>query len=137
MRIKRLLAAFAAAAMAVTAAAIPVLADGKIIVDASKTITLRGETITGTDGAGITVNSGASLDLILEDENSVTGAPGFAGIYVAPGATLTISGSGSLTATGGDGYSIDKNTRHDPKEGLVLRRRSRNRRKWRPACQEY
>ena len=50
----------------------------------------------------IYVKSG-SAKLVLQGENSVEGSSGYAGIAVAPGASLTISGEGSLQATGGAG----------------------------------
>jgi len=49
----------------------------------------------------ISVKSGSSATLILSGDNTVEGSPGYAGIYVAEGATLTIKGTGSLSATGG------------------------------------
>lgn len=50
----------------------------------------------------IYVKSG-SAKLVLQGENSVEGSSGYAGIAVAPGASMTISGEGSLQATGGAG----------------------------------
>ncbi len=119
MKTKKLLAAFLSAAMVITTAAIPALAENNepiTVKEGIQTINLRDQTIQGTEGAGITVNAGAELNLVLEGENSVTGAPGFAGIYVAPDAKLTISGEGSLTATGGSGYSNNRNN-ETPKAG--------------------
>jgi len=49
----------------------------------------------------ISIESG-NVTLNLEGESTVKGSPGHAGIYVSTGATLTISGTGKLTATGGD-----------------------------------
>ena len=46
------------------------------------------------------------LTLTLVGESTVRGALGYAGIYVAPGAELVITGSGKLNAFGGRG-SID------------------------------
>lgn len=43
------------------------------------------------------------VTLFLEGNNTVKGADGFAGIYVAEAASLTIEGSGSLLARGGKG----------------------------------
>ena len=63
----------------------------------------------------IYVQAGATLHLTVEGNNSLTGGPGFAAICVEPAydenwnydaagsAELYISGSGSLTAEGGDG----------------------------------
>lgn len=49
----------------------------------------------------ISIESG-NVQMSLSGASTVEGSPGYAGIYVAEGATLTISGSGSLTATGGN-----------------------------------
>lgn len=49
----------------------------------------------------ICVEKGAALDLTLDGENTLSGGPGCAGIYVALGGSLTISGRGTLYATGG------------------------------------
>ena len=45
--------------------------------------------------------NGANLHLILEGENTLKGGNMCAAIEVAEGCTLTISGEGSLKATGG------------------------------------
>lgn len=55
------------------------------------------------DAAAIEVLSG-KLTLTLVGESTVRGARGYAGIYVAPGAELVITGSGKLNAFGG-GYA--------------------------------
>lgn len=51
---------------------------------------------------GIDISQG-KVSLILEGDNTVKGGSGFAGIYVAEGSSLTLSGQGSLTAQGGNG----------------------------------
>lgn len=84
----------------------------RIVIQGDVTLTLDGATIghTTTDtakyGAAISVMSGTAT-LVLSGTNEVQGSPGFAGIYVAPDAMLTISGEGSLTAKGGDGVLND------------------------------
>ena len=50
--------------------------------------------------------NGANLHLILEGENTLKGGNMCAAIEVAEGCTLTISGEGSLKATGGEGAGI-------------------------------
>jgi len=50
----------------------------------------------------ITITSG-NVNLVLNGENTVEGNSGYAGIYIASDASLTISGSGVLNAKGGDG----------------------------------
>ena len=40
---------------------------------------------------------------MLSGSNQMAGSAGYAGVYAAVGATLTISGDGSLNAKGGDG----------------------------------
>ena len=52
----------------------------------------------------ISIESG-NVKLNLSNENTMQGSPGYAGIYVAEGATLTISGIGNLMAIGGNFYS--------------------------------
>ena len=82
-----------------------------------QTLTLKGAKITTIDetsdyglaqSAAIYYDEATDLKIVLEDANTVTG-PGTSadfvnsyGIYVDSEVTLTISGSGSLTATGGD-----------------------------------
>ena len=67
------------------------------------TITLNDVTINDTGGAGITCNGDATI--ILEGDNTVNStASERAGIQVGPNnTTLTINGTGSLTANGGYG----------------------------------
>jgi len=50
----------------------------------------------------ITITSG-NVNLVLNGESTVEGNSGYAGIYIAPDASLTISGSGVLNAKGGEG----------------------------------
>ena len=52
----------------------------------------------------ISIEEGSDAKLILSGTNTIEGGPGCAGIYVAPGAKLTISGNGSLEVRGGNGY---------------------------------
>ena len=82
-----------------------------------QTLTLKGAKITTIDetsdyglaqSAAIYYDEATDLEIVLVDANTVTG-PGTSadfvnsyGIYVDSEVTLTISGSGSLTATGGD-----------------------------------
>lgn len=79
-------------------------------------VILDGVEIKAGSGAAISVAAGAELTLILEGENHVTGADGYAGISVGayvvgdkdftytPG-HLIIEGGGSLNAQGGDATS--------------------------------
>ena len=46
--------------------------------------------------------------MILSGDNTVEGSPGYAGIYVAKEASLTVQGDGSLSATGGRSATIDE-----------------------------
>ena len=77
-----------------------------IVTQGDVTLTLSDSTIAmSTKGApAISVESG-SLSMILEGDNEARGGIGKAGVYVAPGATLAISGSenAKLSAYGGDG----------------------------------
>lgn len=82
---------------------------------AAPTVTLNRVEIQASDTSAITVKAGASLTLIVEGSNVLTGADGFAGICVEPAydsngnyieessGKLTISGTGNLTVTGGNG----------------------------------
>lgn len=80
--------------------------DGDVLIgETSGTVTIAdGATVTLSNA---TVNGGVicegSATIILVDENIVTGASQKAGIQIgSSGTTLTISGDGSLTATGGE-----------------------------------
>lgn len=88
--------------------------DPIIVESGSPTIILNGVTITATNAPAIWIKAGATVNLKLEGESNLTGGAGCAGICVDPdyegntyspdkSARLTVSGSGSLTATGGDG----------------------------------
>ena len=78
-------------------------------------MTISGLNVEAEGMPAIYVEAGATLNLTVEGENSLTGGAGFAGICVEPAydagwnydadasAKLYISGSGTLTATGGDG----------------------------------
>ena len=93
--------------------------DYKITVAAGATITLRDAIINGTndenyDWAGINCEDGDAT-IILEGTNEVTAFyEDYPAIYIDPNYTLTIKGSGTLTATGGEygaaiggGWEID------------------------------
>lgn len=49
----------------------------------------------------ISIESG-NVQMNLNGKNTAKGAPGYAGVYVAEGASLTIAGNGSLNAVGGN-----------------------------------
>lgn len=80
---------------------------------AAADLTISGLYITAEGAPAIRVEAGASLNLTVEGENSLTGGPGFAGICVEPGwdqsssfspeasGRLVIQGTGSLSAQGG------------------------------------
>ncbi len=82
-----------------------------ITVSGDSTINLNGATILHKTNIlekyapAITIVSG-NVNLVLNGENIVEGNSGYAGIYVAPDASLTISGSGVLNAKGGEGLKI-------------------------------
>lgn len=79
-------------------------------VSGNATITLDNATIKHTSdreesyAPAISIEAGSDAKLILSGTNTIEGGPGCAGIYVAPGAKLTISGNGSLEVRGGNGY---------------------------------
>ena len=69
--------------------------DQTVTIASGATVTLKDATIYG----GIVCSGNANI--ILVGSNSVTGPDGMAGVQAAFGCTLTISGSGSLEASGG------------------------------------
>lgn len=83
-----------------------------IVVNAgvSANITLDNVTIAPESASPISVTSGATANITLVGDNTLTGGKAgendsgyiaYAGIYVPEGATLVIDGTGSLTASGG------------------------------------
>lgn len=80
-------------------------ANVKISILSGATVTLRDATINGVDNysyqwAGINCEGDATI--ILEGDNSIRGFYWAAGITVPVGSTLTIDGTGTLAATGGE-----------------------------------
>jgi len=91
------------------------VANVKISIADGATVTLNNVTINGVDNgsynwAGITCNGNATI--ILVGKNTVKGFYSYrSGIYVPENSTLTIQGTGSLTASSnGDGAGIGSNT---------------------------
>lgn len=64
--------------------------------------------------------NGAKLNLILEGENTLKGGDMCAAIEVPEGCTLTISGEGSLNATGGEGAGIGASSRRNGSLGTIV-----------------
>ena len=62
----------------------------------------------------------ANLNLILEGENTLKGGDMCAAIEVPEGCTLTISGEGSLKATGGEGAGIGASSRRNGSLGTIV-----------------
>ena len=62
----------------------------------------------------------AKLNLILEGENTLKGGDMCAAIDVPEGCTLTISGEGSLKATGGEGAGIGASSRRNGSLGTIV-----------------
>lgn len=62
----------------------------------------------------------AKLNLILEGENTLKGGDMCAAIEVPEGCTLTISGEGSLKATGGEGAGIGASSRRNGSLGTIV-----------------
>lgn len=92
-------------------------ADESVVVSGNNvTVTLNGVTIEHAAlGNSATLDAlktttpaidvqGSGAKMILKGQNSVKGSTGCAGVHVAEKASLVISGSGSLTAVGGDGH---------------------------------
>ena len=71
---------------------------GRIFIAKGATVTLHDASINCSFANGLGCKGDATI--ILEGENTVSGGNGGAGIFVDNGKTLTIQGSGSLTATG-------------------------------------
>ena len=64
--------------------------------------------------------NGAKLNLILEGKNTLKGGDMCAAIDVPEGCTLTISGEGSLKATGGEGAGIGASSRRNGSLGTIV-----------------
>ncbi len=82
--------------------------EDRIVVDGSAAVTLDGVSITATDGAALTLTpDSGSVTILLSGENELNGGDSYAGLEVGYGdessAALTLKGSGTLTAVGGDG----------------------------------
>jgi hypothetical protein len=80
----------------------------RIVVNGDVTLKLDNLNLTSNTGPAIAIESG-SVVIELVGDNDVAGAPGYAGIYVAPDAQLTIDGEGSLNAVGGKNGSVTTN----------------------------
>ena len=64
--------------------------------------------------------NGAKLNLILEGKNTLKGGDMCAAIDVPEGCILTISGEGSLKATGGEGAGIGASSRRNGSLGTIV-----------------
>ena len=64
--------------------------------------------------------NGAKLNLILKGENTLKGGDMCAAIEVPEGCTLTISGEGSLKATGGEGAGIGASSMRNGSLGTIV-----------------
>ena len=78
----------------------------RIIIANDAEVTLDNVTVTADSGAALYVEPAAEAEIILEGDNTLTGAAGYAALevgYVSGSemADLTLSGDGSLTANGG------------------------------------
>lgn len=103
-----------------------VLKDGKVSYvhndeTGEGTLTLNGANITTTMASPISIASGATVNITLIGDNTLnaSGASTYAGLNVPEGATVTISGAESLSATGGYyGAGIGGNT--DQAAGTII-----------------
>ena len=68
----------------------------------------------------IRLANGANLNLILKGKNTLKGGDMCAAIDVPEGCTLTISGEGSLKATGGEGAGIGASSRRNGSLGTIV-----------------
>ncbi|MDR0232629.1 MAG: S8 family serine peptidase [Dysgonamonadaceae bacterium] len=75
----------------------------EVVTNATANITLKGVTIQGLSAnqSPLMLNYGANVTLTLEETNRLKAADYFAGIEVPQGTTLTIDGTGSVTAIAG------------------------------------
>ena len=78
----------------------------RIIIADDAEVTLDNVTVTADSGAALYVEPAAEAEIILEGDNTLTGAAGYAALEVgyvngSEMADLTLSGDGSLTASGG------------------------------------
>ncbi len=78
----------------------------RIIIADDAEVTLDNVTVTADSGAALYVEPAAEAEIILEGDNTLTGAAGYAALEVgyvngSEMADLTLSGDGSLTANGG------------------------------------
>lgn len=74
-----------------------------LIIKVDADVELKGVNITAAEGvSAISIESG-NVTLDVTADSTVTGDKGGAGIYVAEGASLTITGTGKLTAIGNGG----------------------------------
>jgi|GEM_PF-5657347 len=71
------------------------------------TVIILDNAVIDTPGTNISIASGATLELVLEGGtvNSLQSGGGGAGIHVPPGANLTVSGTGALTARGNASFA--------------------------------
>ena len=72
-----------------------------ILYDSDGTIALENRTITGDGGPGIAIVGNSNVTLNIIGSVNITGSSGYAGIYVESGSTVNLTGSGTLTVTGG------------------------------------
>ena len=75
-----------------------------VAANATASITLNNVTIAGLDKwrSPLSLNSGATVNLTLLGTNTLTGGGDHAAISALSGTTLTIDGTGKLTANGGN-----------------------------------
>lgn len=89
--------------------------DESLRIDGAVTVTLKDvsvlhETVDEIKYApAISIQAESDVTLVLSGDNHVQGSAGYAGIFVADGAELTITGDGSLDAHGGDGSGLIRN----------------------------
>jgi uncharacterized repeat protein (TIGR02543 family) len=72
-----------------------------ILYNSSQSVSLENRTIAGDGGPGIAIVNNSNVTLNIIGSVNITGSFGYAGIYVESGSTVNITGSGTLTVTGG------------------------------------
>jgi len=99
--VKKIISTLIAIAMIISSFGVAVMAEEVNTTVIEGAYTLDNVNVVAIDGPAYTVESGKEATITLVGANTVVGAPGFAGIYVAPGAKLIIEGDGSLNVSGG------------------------------------
>ncbi|MDR1101298.1 MAG: hypothetical protein LBL34_02965, partial [Clostridiales bacterium] len=92
----------------------------KISAYVTANITLDGVKIEGAGNAGLIIDEGATANLTLLGENSLTSYNGNPGLQVIENSTLTIGGTGSLEAVSGNGGGAGIGSKYHELLGTII-----------------